>query len=485
MRESGLARYADLVVSLGIYWGWMSLCFFSIALFPVSNDPVFCVELFNLIALFLNTAVTLLVAVLPARIASSLERGRFFLPAVFLVGSVGTAVAVLGCGSFLTVAVGAVVVGIAEGLALYALCGRVAHWARSSEDVVAVFSWALVLAAGLYLAAFCIPDWARSLVCAGLPVLAATFELLAARRSAVEDESLRSGNAVVHSKLSVDRVRDNGDLRKLPWKLLAGLAIFGLAFGLMRISASTQPLGLFEASYVAHVLCRLSTAVAALVLIVRMGKAYWVLSTVQLIAFCIGVCAYWLPLENSGTLTVAATTVGFTCLELLIWVILFELFSETSAPFHSLYGIVRGLVCATILIATFLSAFLMGSIGDGAVRTILVLLLLTMVLVSSLLFGSRNIASLWGLEKPMLAAPEDRSAVLLSALAQEFSLTPRETEVAELLMKGRNEPFIAESLFISPATAHSHVGHIYAKMGVHSRQELLSRVEEIFARIDV
>ena len=45
-------------------------------------------------------------------------------------------------------------------------------------------------------------------------------------------------------------------------------------------------------------------------------------------------------------------------------------------------------------------------------------------------------------------------------------------------MKGRNEPFISEALFISPSTTHSHVSHIYAKIGVHSRQELLSVIDK-------
>lgn len=62
-------------------------------------------------------------------------------------------------------------------------------------------------------------------------------------------------------------------------------------------------------------------------------------------------------------------------------------------------------------------------------------------------------------------APETvNSEQVTQALSKRYGLTTRETEVMGLLMKGRNEPFISEALFISPSTTHSHVSHIYAKI---------------------
>jgi DNA-binding NarL/FixJ family response regulator len=48
-------------------------------------------------------------------------------------------------------------------------------------------------------------------------------------------------------------------------------------------------------------------------------------------------------------------------------------------------------------------------------------------------------------------------------------LTRREVEVLRLLVRGRSEKEIARELFISPATAHTHVAHIYGKAGVSTR----------------
>ena len=54
--------------------------------------------------------------------------------------------------------------------------------------------------------------------------------------------------------------------------------------------------------------------------------------------------------------------------------------------------------------------------------------------------------------------------------------TAREHEVLGLLAEGRSAPFIAEYLSIERSTAKTHVARIYAKLGVHTRQELISLV---------
>ena len=53
------------------------------------------------------------------------------------------------------------------------------------------------------------------------------------------------------------------------------------------------------------------------------------------------------------------------------------------------------------------------------------------------------------------------------------SLTDREREILVLVARGLSNDEIAEELFITPATAHSHIKRIYSKCGMHSRQEIL------------
>ena len=66
----------------------------------------------------------------------------------------------------------------------------------------------------------------------------------------------------------------------------------------------------------------------------------------------------------------------------------------------------------------------------------------------------------------------------LVRLATAASLTPRETQVLSYLVKGRSVPFIQDELVLSKSTVNTHVRHIYQKMGVRTRQELLDKVEQ-------
>ena len=53
------------------------------------------------------------------------------------------------------------------------------------------------------------------------------------------------------------------------------------------------------------------------------------------------------------------------------------------------------------------------------------------------------------------------------------ALTRREREVLSLLSKGRKHAEVARALNVSTETARTHAKHIYHKLGVRSRAELL------------
>lgn len=69
-------------------------------------------------------------------------------------------------------------------------------------------------------------------------------------------------------------------------------------------------------------------------------------------------------------------------------------------------------------------------------------------------------------------------ATIIERLSDEFHLTRREREVFAHLAKGRSAPYIAEVYQVSENTVRSHIKHIYTKLDVHSRQELLSFIQD-------
>lgn len=64
-----------------------------------------------------------------------------------------------------------------------------------------------------------------------------------------------------------------------------------------------------------------------------------------------------------------------------------------------------------------------------------------------------------------------------SQLSHQYGLSPREGEVFLLLARGRSQERIQEELHIARSTATTHIHHIYQKLNVHSKQELIDLVE--------
>lgn len=61
-------------------------------------------------------------------------------------------------------------------------------------------------------------------------------------------------------------------------------------------------------------------------------------------------------------------------------------------------------------------------------------------------------------------------------VAQEYKLSPRETEIMTLIVQGKTRLSIQEELVLAENTVKTHISHIYRKAGIASRQELFDLV---------
>lgn len=99
------------------------------------------------------------------------------------------------------------------------------------------------------------------------------------------------------------------------------------------------------------------------------------------------------------------------------------------------------------------------------------------VTVAALVLNEREIGERWGIAFMGKRPPEENERTRLTrrcaAVAEARRLTPREREVMELLAQGKSLSGVAHELIIAEGTAKAHTRHIYEKLGINTRQELL------------
>lgn len=92
----------------------------------------------------------------------------------------------------------------------------------------------------------------------------------------------------------------------------------------------------------------------------------------------------------------------------------------------------------------------------------------------------KTIVRIMGLDSNDSLADMQRNAMRHSAeiVGEQFLLSEREVDVLALYALGFTQKRVAEELFITQSTAHAHIKRIYAKTGMHSRQEIIDYINE-------
>jgi len=63
-----------------------------------------------------------------------------------------------------------------------------------------------------------------------------------------------------------------------------------------------------------------------------------------------------------------------------------------------------------------------------------------------------------------------------AATGNADALTPSERRVAEMAAEGMSNKEIAQALFVTANTVHTHLRHVYQKLGIGSRAQLAGRL---------
>ena len=139
------------------------------------------------------------------------------------------------------------------------------------------------------------------------------------------------------------------------------------------------------------------------------------------------------------------------------------------------FGLIRTVWALAALAGIGLGHAIVSAETSSGLQALTVGIGLAVAFVFTFVFTDRDcIAVLARMPKRAVASPfRDK----MRSVGARFGLSERELEVMTLVAKGRSAARIADDLSVSPATVNSHISHIYRKLDVHSRQELLDLVE--------
>lgn len=110
-----------------------------------------------------------------------------------------------------------------------------------------------------------------------------------------------------------------------------------------------------------------------------------------------------------------------------------------------------------------------------------------------LLYFTLNMIGLLSLKKHLLAqetakeinkegtlfSEKDEAAAIFTTLQTTYHITERENEIINSIIQGNSNQTISTQLFISLNTVKNHIYHIYQKMGIKNRYELIHLITKL------
>lgn len=255
--------------------------------------------------------------------------------------------------------------------------------------------------------------------------------------------------------------------------------IFGLALGFC--SEANQLIGPFG-PVVPLAVFAIVCALVSLVLALRASDCLQAFLPVLLL---VAVGALFLPFFEGG---VASATWAAPC---IIWMAWSSFSAVQLSDLKERYGMSELDVCLADKLLLTLGFFAGGAmwalsmpfLGDAVlshpVQLGVFAVVLTLVLSSAYamarLVGERSEDAV---RDELARTREERLEEAYKRLSQEVGLSKRECEVMKMLAKGYTSVYICEELGFSAGTAKAHTAHIYQKLGIHRKDELLELVEK-------
>ena len=273
--------------------------------------------------------------------------------------------------------------------------------------------------------------------------------------------------------------RPSGVRFPIPWKLVALMAFAGLASGLAgSLLSSADGTGAIHRV----VATGLAGAVILIMVFVRKNRcdvrflARTVLP-VSIIAFAL------VPFVGEAwafavSFLIKLAYVWFTFFVLLV---LANISYRFEVPSLRLFAIARASSEGALLIGVTIRRWVQQTelLSSDTFLFAVAIVGVVMILVCTLIWMSeRSVNADWGASgislKDSVHIPGERERLIMRCeqLGERYGLTAREAEILGLIASGKSRLEIEQQLFLSQNTVKKHIRHLYAKLDVHSKDDV-------------
>ena len=501
-------------VGFGLYYAWIWLCYDSTTLLDASiranADTTFTMYLASTTALGLTLV---LAATFPAVSARLAQNKPFLLAMGLLAGTATVFVKIMAPnGAFDPVFL---LFCVLTGLGTAWVCLRMGmeYASVGSRRATMNAAAAFVAASLMYFLVRGLPEHLGLGVMALLP-LGATLCTLTPAGDAPMEEPVES--------------HDHFLPRGFFLRLMFAIAVFSVVVGVTRgFSVLTQATNVLDDRGCMVVFGMALVAMLLYVLVGTLGNDFDVSRLYYPVIILASLGILVMPLvDGAGQAGGVFVGIAYACFIMIMWCLFAHVAYVTGAPAVRVFGLGRGTSALGTTAGWLLGSQLAGHEMLDATSMFVVscVMVLALLVVSMLVFNDRAVGMVLrmvgkraaqdaqigrdlagitdtlnvamhgdngaprGASVPFeqdgdeaQASESDRAGTWTRScldIAARFGLSQRETEVLFLLAKGRTIAFIADDLGVSFNTAKSHIRHVYVKIGVHTKSELLDLVEQ-------
>lgn len=315
--------------------------------------------------------------------------------------------------------------------------------------------------------------------------------IVAARRIAASEEGQITARPVIYLPVKMKQYA----------QLVCGIALYALALGVVAGTTAANSTGGNMGSLNAsvnrlHLVASIIIVLVTLALGKRVNLALLIriFTPLLVVVFLLNIAV---P-QFSGEL-LACTFFAWTLLQLFAFLLAVHIARQRIASLSLAFPIVWALVFVGHALGIFAGQLYVATTGNEQQMVFVMAVVLSVIVVaaSSLLLSNAGALLAPGRQtdqaeqgaseaentpaaEPATATTETPETPLEAAcrvLAESHHLSERETEVFGLLARGYTRTSIAKKLFVSENTVRVHVKNVYAKLYVHSKQQLIDLVE--------